>query len=94
MAEILRESSSYRPLVFKSFAYCTYYYGQKDFYQRNIYSTKVDCPNGYLEDVNVYSWSDRIRFPVNSKVLSRYILKSDLYSKLSMYASQEYQKKA
>ena len=94
MAEILRESSSYRPLVFKSFAYCTYYYGQKDFYQRNIYSTKVDCPNGYLEDVNVYSWSDRIRFPINSNVLSRYILKSDLYSKLSMYASQEYQKKA
>ncbi|MCQ2470720.1 MAG: PIG-L family deacetylase [Clostridia bacterium] len=88
MGEILAKNTEYKPLVFKTFAYCTSFYGIFDFYQKNIFSTKVECKDGLIPNINIYKWSERVRFPVSSASLSRYIENTSTYNALSLYASQ------
>lgn len=94
MGEILSQKDDFRPLVFKSFAYCTAFYGKFDFYSKNIYSTKVECKNDLVPDINIYRWSERLRLPAASDSMSRYLRTGSTYKALDLYPSQYITKQA
>lgn len=96
--EILKSDTSYNPIVFKAFAYNTSYGAKDDFYSSlNLESTVLPIKNklndsNYELDVPSYNWTDRIRFPVSSEVLS-YTKSGSIIDKVfSKYKSQEIQK--
>lgn len=89
IGNILSSQSSYKPMVFKSFAYSYTFYGFPDFYDSiNLLSSRKTYYSEYLPESNVFNWSDRIRFPINAATISRSIYKCDLFRQESMYASQ------
>lgn len=88
MGEILRENPGYEPVVLKSLCYYTAYRAVEDFYSPNIFSTRQPYDCEYIENVNIYAWSERVRLPVSAEGLSRGMLGCDNYKRLSMYASQ------
>ncbi len=94
MADILSENNEYNPLLYKGFAYAPEYYAPFDYYNTNFYSSKIEHENDILNDINVYKWSQRVRFPVSSKTLSRYLQNSSSYPVMKLYASQNYLPKA
>ncbi len=84
MGRILKQEAHYRPVVLKAFAYCTAWTTFKDFSTLNLLST---CdPGDQLP--GIYSWSDRLRFPVNGSKISRSLRESELYHPISLYKSQ------
>ncbi|MBR2715697.1 MAG: PIG-L family deacetylase [Ruminococcus sp.] len=85
MGDILK-STDYKPDVYKGFGYRTAWGSAPDFSESlNIKST-VNCPS--KNDVELYSWDERVRFPVDINSLNRQLIDSKLYRALSMYASQ------
>lgn len=87
MAEILKESSAYQPIILKSSCYATGFYAEDDFYSLNIQSTKN--PSGGENYAGMYAWEDRLRLPVNSSGLSRSIFGCDTFKHLSLNKSQK-----
>ncbi|MBQ7895514.1 MAG: PIG-L family deacetylase, partial [Oscillospiraceae bacterium] len=88
MAEILRMDEEYEPLFLESASYHTSYYGTEDFYSQNILSIPNPFESPYNEDMNVYSWQDRVRLPVDASTLSRGLFGCKLYEALSLHATQ------
>lgn len=84
IGRILKQEPNYRPVVLKSFAYCTAWTALKDFPALNLLST--NDPGNQLP--GTYRWADRIRFPVDGSKLSRSLLQSELYTPISLYQSQ------
>ena len=69
MASILRRDQSYRPEVYKRFAYSTAFTAPQDLHSRNLLSTVrpalgLEAYDFDLIDKFNYVWSDRIRFPM------------------------------
>ncbi|MBQ7646550.1 MAG: PIG-L family deacetylase, partial [Clostridia bacterium] len=86
IGEILKENTDYKPIVYKGFAYSTAWAAPDDFYSLNAVQTL-----NVQKDENVttvYSWDERIRFPVSVSTLSRSAFTSSLYDKLCSYDSQ------
>lgn len=88
MGQILKENPAYQPMVMKGFAYGTAWFAQNDFFRLNILSTQNLFSGPYYQSPAVYSWDQRIRFPVDSAILSRSVLNSGGYDSLLKYASQ------
>lgn len=88
MGRILKEEMSYRPVVYKGYAYGTAWEAEPDFYADNIMSTKNPFAEPYSQKPVVYRWEDRIRFPVAGEVLSRSLVGSLGYQRLAMHDSQ------
>lgn len=88
MGEILAANPLYTPSVFKGFAYSTAWAGKKDFYTINIKSTENPYNTPYMEEVNFYSFKDRIRFPVAKESLSRVLQNTLSYKAMAEYCSQ------
>lgn len=88
MGEILRTRPDYEPLVLKSLGYCTAYFAPADFYSENILSIQRPGDKDYVENVNIYGWKDRTRFPIDTEGMSRGILGCDNFWRLRMYGSQ------
>ena len=89
MGEILRSVDSYRPLVYKGFAYTTAYNAVSDFYSLNILSTQEPADGLSPLAPRIYNWSSRFRLPVDSSSLSRSIYSSRIYTAAQQHASQD-----
>lgn len=88
MGKILKEDPSYRPQVFKGYAYNTAWEAEKDFYGENLASTQNVFEAPYDQTPEVYRWEDRVRLPVNGAALSRSVISAKANKALSLYRSQ------
>lgn len=90
MGKILRRpNNTYRPAVFKGFAYCTSFGAPKDFYDINIRSVPLPPSR---EDVfvgkSLYTWRERVRVPVLPECRGHFLRHNILYKALFQHASQ------
>lgn len=89
LGKVLKEQSSYRPVVYKGFAYENALYTIPDYYDNvNQASTVNPYDTDYMQETNTYLWNDRVRFPVSVNTLTHYYLSSDTSKKLSFYETQ------
>lgn len=88
MGRILNTQEAYRPKVFKGYAYSTAWESGTDFYGENIKSTPNIFAGPNSQQPEIYRWEDRVRLPVHAENLSRSVVQSGAYDKLSIYASQ------
>ena len=89
MGKILKTQQSYRPLVFKGYAYKSAWEAERDFYAETLLSTKnvFDISDSAVPEV--YRWEERTRLPVQGESLSRSLLSAQAYRVLSEFVSQE-----
>lgn len=68
--DVLKQKATYIPFIFKGFAYSTSYDTVSDLFKgMNILPTqKPDRKDGKLDNP-LFSWEDRVRFPVSERVL-------------------------
>lgn len=92
MAEILKESSDYQPIVMKSSCYATGFHAEEDFYSSNLKATAD--PTNARDFTNVWNWDERVRLPINGSGLSRSIFGCDTFQHFSLHKSQYVQLKA
>lgn len=86
MGEILKETA-YQPEIYKGYAYRTAWNAPDDFYGSvNILST---ADHRAEDDVVLYDWNRRERFPIDINSVSRALSKSKLYRALAAYSSQK-----
>lgn len=88
MGRILKEESSYRPVVYKGYAYGTAWEAEADFYRDNILSTLNPFAEPYCQKPMVYRWEDRLRLPVAAETLSHSLLSAPAYHRLTLHDSQ------
>ncbi len=97
MGEILsRNKNHYKPIVFKSFAYCTAYYAVKDFFLLNLPETQLPNKNhtlSYFDEDDmighfIYDWDKRVRFPIRNITRNNMIFNNLIYRALSCHKSQ------
>ena len=89
LGRLLNSNPEFRPLVFKGFAYSTAYLAPDDFYSENIFSTFEPDSETYDEiQTTVFKWNQRVRFPIDSSMISRSLLASKLYGIAKIYSSQ------
>ena len=88
IGEILHDTNSYKPVIYKGFAYETSWYAPTDFYSENILSTVNPDPTPYLANNSCFEWSSRVRFPISSKSLSRFSFDTLIHRMLAMHISQ------
>lgn len=93
-SELLADGGNYHPLLFKAFAYAPSYYAEDDYYSKNMISSKIKCEYDLVPGINAYKWSERVRFPVSSQTLSRYLTNSSTYKAMELYPSQYLTQKA
>lgn len=87
IGRLLQHDPTYHPVVLKGFGYSTAWYAPEDFYSLNIKSTQA--PSGaHMEEVNYYSWNQRLRLPVKADGLSRSIFTTSVYKNFYIYRSQ------
>ena len=89
MGRILKEDPTYRPLVFKGYAYSTAWYAEPDFYGINLLSTHDVFVEPYNQEHGVYRWEDRVRLPVGADTLSRSVMSSGIFRELLLHVSQK-----
>lgn len=91
MGQMLQQNPGYQPLVYKAYAYGTAWYAVQDFFAPNIASTQnlFDAP--YSQNPAVYSWENRLRLPVDGATLSRSLVASDAYRRMTMFDSERAQ---
>ena len=85
---LLKEDKSYKPVVYKGFAYSTAWNGKQDYYSLNIVSTRKVTNSPLMEENNIYEWNERVRFPVADETLSRIMQNSSSYKAMMMHCSQ------
>lgn len=68
--EISSDTSVYRPIIFKGFAYSTSYDSVNDFFSKNnVAATQKPLKNGGELDNPLFLWESRVRFPVSPSTL-------------------------
>lgn len=88
MGQIIK-STSYRPQIFKRFAYLGVWKGSDDYYERPMIETKYFMDSDSFGKFEFpYEWDDRIALPVNKECYQLKFWKSPIYRALSMYKSQ------
>lgn len=88
MGRILNSDGTYRPLVYKGYAYNTAWEAEWDFYGENLRSTQNVFEEPYMQQPAIYRWEDRVRLPVHAEALSRSAVRSAAHEALAAYASQ------
>lgn len=94
MGEILLADNTYKPLVYKTFAYALSYECLPDFYSENILSTTrptVGTMLAYPVDMlkySIYDWKSRIRFPIHPKAQTRFLHNNIIFKELCHHWSQ------
>ena len=86
MGDVLRAQTSYKPIVYKGYAYDYAWHGNDDFSQIPLKSAArpwVSASNNVC-----YQWEDRVRFPMPAEYLSYTLRGSKLHEILKTYASQ------
>ena len=94
---INRMKGQYTPVVLKAFAYNLAFEGVKDFYQRNLLSTKVNQDKllqmGQLDNPQL-EWEQRVRLPVPEACRTQDLSKNRLFQALSCHMSQKAMRRA
>lgn len=87
---ILNKQKNYNPIVYKSFAYPTCYFGYNDFDNINIIGTKFKTePYSYSKLENpYYTFEQRIRFPLLKKSITKTLLFNKTFKALKCHKSQ------
>ena len=97
------KDSSFKPVVYKGFAYVTAFHSYPDFYDSiNLASIKEPRePHTYHyfgdRDVygsSIYQWSNRIRFPVTERNRGPFLWNSPLFKAIKAHTSQSFGFKA
>lgn len=95
MGEILcRKGNTYFPQVFKTLSYALAFYSYLDFWTDNILSTRrpvsgeIETYDVDIIDFSLYTWEDRIRFPVPAICRKRRLRKNLIYNALKEHRSQ------
>lgn len=88
MGWILKENPSYRPVVYKGYAYGTAWEAEMDYYADNILATKNPFVEPYGQRPEIYRWKDRIRLPIAGDTLSRSIISAPAYQTLALHKKQ------
>jgi LmbE family N-acetylglucosaminyl deacetylase len=94
MDQLMKSDSSFRPKVYKGYAYSTAWFAPADFYGDNIESTLLPPDRTILNDVRYpldtpnYDWQERVRFPLTQDSLGYTERASILFSALSAHISQ------
>ena len=96
LGKILNTESGYEPLVYKSFAYPTAYYGLDDYNNTNIPSTKFVAEKfSFNNNMNpYYDYESRIRFPLEKRAINRVIWLNPIFRALNAYKTQVIIRKA
>lgn len=89
MGEILVEYPTYKPMVYKAFAYNTAWTAEPDFFSENLSKTQNPFDEPYNQTPAVYRWSERVRMPVSASTLSRSMITTGNYRGMSFYASRK-----
>ena len=89
MGRILNAQQTYRPLVFKGYAYKSAWEAERDFYGETLLSTRNVFDISGSAAPEVYRWEERTRLPVQGESLSRSLLSAKAYRVLSEFVSQE-----
>ncbi len=88
LGQMLAEDASYKPLVFKGFAYSTAYRAAEDFYDDiNLLST-VNSGGERSEENGIFLWSARVRLPVSAAGLSHSLTRCRTFTAAREYATQ------
>lgn len=87
MGTILKGNPDYTPVIYKAYAYGTAWEAEPDYYADNILSTQNLFAESYNQKPAVYRWEDRVRFPVDGSTLSRSLVGSDAFKRLSLHKS-------
>ena len=84
---ILKKDMNFKPVIYKAFAYPTYYKGIKDFNNKVLENTKfLTEPHSLCEMQNpYYDWNERISFKVKN---NRLLLFNKTYKLFRIYRSQ------
>lgn len=90
IGKLINKINNYKPIVYKSFAYPTFYFGLKDLNDINIKSTTFKTEKySYCDMQNpYYSWKDRIRFPLCKNTHNKFLLNNKVYKALKCHKSQ------
>ena len=90
LGSVLKQDGTYRPVVYKGFAYSTVLYAVQDYYNSvNPGATANPYDTDYMQETNTFMWKDRVRFPVSAGTLTHYSHSSSVAEKLSFYDSQK-----
>ena len=86
IGDILKDDPTYKPVIYKGYAYYTAWRAVNDFYALNLnHTVQSDAEaNCYF----IYDWADRVRFPLWPSDLSRSIFTTSMYDLLSIYETQ------
>lgn len=84
----IMKKDSYRPTVLKSFAYSSAWFQPADFYADNLKRTEYTGKDGCMEEVNCYSWDDRLRIPVGKSSITRSLVGNLTASAFNEHISQ------
>ena len=87
---VLNKCKNYTPIVYKSFAYPTCYFGYKDFDNINIKSTKFKTEEfsySVLENP-YYLYGQRVRFPLKKESRTKFLLGNKTFNALRCHKSQ------
>lgn len=96
MGEILKETSDYRPEVYKKLANATALNASPDFYAPNLLSVKrpkfgtTDNYNFDLIYCGNYNWAERVRFPVPERCRNTLLKKNPLAAAIFAYKSKKF----
>ncbi len=89
LGELLSQpDNKYYPIVYKGFAYSNSLKAVDDYSAVNIKSTQNPYTTPFMQETNVYNWSDRVRMPISSTVLSSNLNDNGIYRALKLYVSQ------
>lgn len=90
LGTIINYDKQYRPIVYKAFAYPTFYYGYRDLNNINIKSTMFKTePFSFSKMENpYYEWEKRIRFPLEKESYNKLLLRNRVYKALRCHKSQ------
>lgn len=92
--DALRQKTTYRPLIFKGFAYSTSYDSVSDLFKgMNILPTQKPNRKDEKLDNPLFSWEDRVRFPVSERVLGFDKTKNVLVKAIFEHKSQFFAKR-
>ncbi len=91
MAEILASQKDYQPDLYKGFAYRTAWWAYPDFTDQLNLKSSVEYKTPTETEVFIpfYSWSQRVRIPVDGKGLNRFLSQTETARQLALYKSQD-----
>ncbi len=94
LGTLLPRDKTYRPKVYKGYAYSIAWFGAEDFYADNVAASQPPDPGVVNDprfplDMPCYSWAQRVRFPMPREALSYTLRANIVYRALAAHASQD-----